>query len=262
MNEFMDYDFNISEIVFACYLPAGVGRRDHRNRPSHGLSISTGGVKEFLFSDGKRITQNKNEIIYLPRTSTYHVFSDVAGMAYAINFNIDDDIVFEPFCVELKNPQKTIDCYRSAVKSWNAKEHGYMMKCKADLYRIIYSIQNDYFSEYFPKNKFEIIRCAVDYIHKNYCNETVSVEKLSEMCDITPEYFRRIFKSFYGVSPIVYINNLKISRAKELLKSEMYSVTDAAMESGYADISYFSREFKKITGVSPSDFKNGGSITK
>ena len=51
-----------------------------------------------------------------------------------------------------------------------------------------------------------------------------------------------------------YINDLKISHAKELLASGMYSVTEAALQSGYADLSHFSREFKKTVGISPKKF--------
>ena len=63
------------------------------------------------------------------------------------------------------------------------------------------------------------------------------------------------FKSFYGISPIEYINNLKIILAKELLESNMYSVTEAAIRAGYTEMSHFSREFKKATGVSPIEYK-------
>ena len=76
------------------------------------------------------------------------------------------------------------------------------------------------------------------------------------MCGITPEYFRKLFCGFYGVSPIKYINALKLSRAEELLASQMYSVTEAAEMSGYTDMSHFSREFKKHTGMSPTEFIN------
>ncbi|MBQ9915438.1 MAG: helix-turn-helix transcriptional regulator, partial [Clostridia bacterium] len=77
---------------------------------------------------------------------------------------------------------------------------------------------------------------------------------LAALCHITPEYFRKIFKSIYGTSPLSYINNLKITRAKELLSSRMYSVCEAATEAGYRDMSHFCREFKKATGQSPGEY--------
>ena len=115
-------------------------------------------------------------------------------------------------------------------------------------------MQQEYFAHYISKSKLDIIKPAVEYIHQRYTKELISIEELSDMCGITPEYFRKIFKSFYGIAPLKYINTLKISHAKELIKSNMYSVTEAAMQSGYTDMSYFSREFKKETGISPKNF--------
>lgn len=85
-------------------------------------------------------------------------------------------------------------------------------------------------------------------------SENINIQELAKMCGITPEYFRRIFKSFYGVSPVNYINNMKITRARELLESQMYSVTETAQMSGYSELSYFSREFKRILGICPSEY--------
>ena len=251
----MNYDFNINKIVIACFVASGTGDAIHNNRPSHGLAIHKEGEKIYTFSDGKKLTVKENGIIYLPKHSNYAVKAKEHGDCYAINFDIDEDIDFEPFVIQTKNHNEFIEFFRIANKIWTIKKPGYLTKCKAVLYNIIYSMQQEYFSEYFPKEKLDVIKSAIDYIHENYTKELINIEGLSESCDITPEYFRRIFKSFYGVSPIRYINNLKISRAKELLKSKMYSPTEAALMSGYTDMSHFSREFKKATGVSPSEYK-------
>ena len=90
----------------------------------------------------------------------------------------------------------------------------------------------EYYSEYLPNDKYAIIKPAVERIHREYTKGLINISELSDMCGITPEYFRKIFKAYCGVSPLKYINALKITHAKELLDSGMYSVTEAALRSG------------------------------
>lgn len=251
----MNYDFTIKNIILSCLVPAGTGNAVHEDRPSHGLAINIHGEKEYHFSDGQTLIVKENDIIYLPKHSTYTVFSKIHGDCYAINFNIAEETKIAPFVINIKNYNAVIGSFHIAQKMWKQKTNGYVLKCKAELYNIIYAMHQEYFSGYSPKNKVAVIKPAVDYIHEKYTTKTIKVNVLAKMCNITSEYLRRIFKSVYGVSPIIYINNLKIARAKELLNSQMYSITDVAFLSGFSEVSCFSREFKKTTGISPSEFK-------
>ena len=255
MDNFMKYDFNIEKILLACYVGKGMGMRKHVDRQGHGLAFHMSGVKLYTFDDGRKITVKPNEIIYLPKHSTYEVSSDELGDCYAINFDISEEISFAPFAVKAKNELSFLKYFKTAKSIWNEKYKGYTMKCKAELYQIIYNMEQEYFSEYLTNNKFEIIKPGIEYIHREYAKCPLSIEDLSDICGITPEYFRKIFKIYYGTSPIKYINELKISHAKELLASGMYSVTEAATQSGYTDMSYFSREFKKNTDVTPKEYQ-------
>ena len=124
----------------------------------------------------------------------------------------------------------------------------------AELYNIFYTVSKEYHAQYVSKNQLAVIKPAVDYIHENYTDTLLNISSLPQMCRVTPEYFRKIFKNIYGTSPVKYINNLKITHAKELLESKMFSVTEAALKSGYTDTSHFSREFKKATGITPSEY--------
>lgn len=256
MRDFMNYNFNIENIVIACFVAPGEGVATHSNRPSHGLALNMGGDKIYSFSDGKKLISKKNDIIYLPKHSYYHVSANTPGACYAINFNISEEVNFNEFTFNCKNIHEFIDLYKRAEHIWRFKKPGFEMKCKAELYNILFNMQNEFNMEYISKNTFEIIRPAVDFIHENYTAEPLTISELSKMCNITPEYFRRIFKNFYGTSPIKYINNLKITRAKELINSGLYSVQGAAELSGYSDLSHFSREFKKATGTPPSQYIN------
>lgn len=255
MDDFMKYDFNIDKILLACYVGKGMGMKIHRNRPGHGLAFHTSGVKIYLFDDGTKITVMPKEIIYLPKHSSYEVFAADEGDCYAINFDISKEKSFAPFSFKIKNEASVLKHFKGSKSIWEQKRQGYAMKCKTELYQIICTMQQQYFSEYLSNDKLEIIKPGIEYIHQEYTKQHISIEALSAMCGITPEYFRKIFKTYYGTSPVKYINELKISHAKELLASGMYSVTEAAIQSGYNDISFFSREFKKNTDVAPKDYR-------
>ena len=259
MKDFIDYDFNISQLVLACRNPAKLAGITFIDRASHGLAMHLGGEKTYTFSDGKALTVRENDIIFLPKHSTYTVTVISPGESYAINFDISEEKMFSPFVIKSKNHSATLEHFKKANIAWMQKQKGYIIKCKAELYNVISGIVEQSNFEYLPKEKLDIIKTGVDHIHENYCNCAISVEELSKMCNITPEYFRKIFKSFYGASPIAYINKLKIARAKELFETGGYTVTEVAINSGYSDLSHFSREFKKATGLSPTEYakRNG-----
>lgn len=127
------------------------------------------------------------------------------------------------------------------------------MKSMSQLYGIIYDMKHEYEIGYISKSDSNVLLPAIEYIHREYADSVIKISLLSELCGISETYFRRQFQKIYGTSPVKYINNLRIQRAKELISSGLYSVCEVAFLSGYRDESYFSREFKKATGHSPSE---------
>ena len=116
-------------------------------------------------------------------------------------------------------------------------------------------MQKEFALSYVPKNTQKRLQPAIDFIHSEYTKENISIPKLAALCKMSPSMFRLTFTNTLGVSPIKYINNLKFTHAKELLSTEDCSISEAAMLSGFHDECYFSRAFKKHTGVSPSEYK-------
>ena len=115
-------------------------------------------------------------------------------------------------------------------------------------------MKKEFHAEYVPESKLCILNPAIEVIHNEYTKENINIKILSEMCGISEAYFRRLFAKKYGVSPLKYINTLKFKRAKELLESGYYSISKVAELSGFHDVYYFSREFKKAVGVSTSEY--------
>ena len=87
----------------------------------------------------------------------------------------------------------------------------------------------------------------MNHIINNF-TKPIKNEELAALCKISTVYFRKLFFEVYGVSPMQYIQNLRIHRAKEMLRSDYSSITDIAFTLGYNNIYEFSKAFKKYFG--------------
>ena len=262
MKEFIDCDFNIEKIFIACCVLPGCGTCVHTNRAHHGLAFYPDTECIFNF-EGKKLTVKKNSVIYLPKGSTYTVEKSPARESvgcYAINFDISENTGFSPFVFEIKNTSKVLSLFQQSELAWRTRKTGFHMECKANLYNIICTMKKEYELGYITKSAKDTLAAGIGYIKENYTNTHIDITYLAGLCNMSETYFRRQFGKLYGISPVKYINNLKISRAKELLLSQMYSVSKVAELSGFGDEAYFSRKFKEATGTCPSEYFDKSQI--
>lgn len=89
------------------------------------------------------------------------------------------------------------------------------------------------------------------------CGEWPTLYSLAKEYGYSEAYLGRLFHRTTGLKFSEYIINVKIERAKSLLRSSEYSIANIAEQLGYCDSCFFTRQFKKKTGVSPSRYRNG-----
>ncbi len=102
--------------------------------------------------------------------------------------------------------------------------------------------------------QMEIISELLHWIDKNY-TDTITLYDLSRLSGLNQKYLCRFFKEYTGKTPIDYINYLRIEAACHEMQHSGLSVTDAALESGFNSISYFTKAFKKYKGITPREYK-------
>lgn len=136
---------------------------------------------------------------------------------------------------------------------WVAKNDGYYFECISLLYKIFAEMQKEI---YIPEKQYNLIKPAIDFINENFMDRKISIETLAEKCGISESYLKRLFIKSFGVPPTKYIIQLKINYACDLLRSELYTVTQTAEMCGYNDVYFFSRQFKNQLGISPTEFIN------
>lgn len=104
-------------------------------------------------------------------------------------------------------------------------------------------------------NGFEKIKNAFDFINKRYMDK-IKIEDLASMCNLSTNYFSKLFKQHTAYSPKEYIIRVRIERAKVLLSQSSLSVSEICEHVGFSDIHYFSFCFKKFEGLSPSQYRS------
>lgn len=102
-------------------------------------------------------------------------------------------------------------------------------------------------------NLDKLLLCKV-HIHSNYYLKLDS-GTLAKLIDLSNEHFRRFFKSQLGKTPVEYINYYRINIAASLLKNNDERIIDIAMKTGFENIGYFIKVFKKITKSTPSEYR-------
>jgi len=105
----------------------------------------------------------------------------------------------------------------------------------------------------------EEIDKATKYFNEHY-SEEICVDEYAKSHNMSTSWFIRNFKQYTGFTPLQYILNKRIYNAEALLLNSPYNVTEIAYIVGYDNPLYFSRIFKKMKGVSPSEYRKNISL--
>ncbi|MGL6198179.1 MAG: PocR ligand-binding domain-containing protein [Lachnospiraceae bacterium] len=107
---------------------------------------------------------------------------------------------------------------------------------------------------YIPSQNSELIKKAMTYISKHF-NETITLEDIATNVHLHPSYFSSMFKTSTGSSFKEYLNMVRVEESKRLLTNTDFSIIDIAIAVGFEDQSYFSKVFKKYTGITPKQYR-------
>ena len=106
------------------------------------------------------------------------------------------------------------------------------------------------------KNKYgDIIWKAKKFIDENYADSGLSLNMVADYVNVSPSHFSTIFSQELSITFIEYLTSVRISKAKEKLRTTNLKSAEIAYKVGYNDPHYFSHVFKKETGLRPTDFR-------
>ena len=114
-----------------------------------------------------------------------------------------------------------------------------------------------FYGLFIPRNR---IRCTVKYINE-HLDQKITLDQLGEMAGYSPNHLHKLFSQIVGVSPQKYLENARVSSAKFALCTQERSLSEIAYSCGFSSQSHFTHTFKRLTGLSPQEYRKTFLIT-
>lgn len=217
----------------------------------------------YTFKDGTELFVPRNSIVYAPEECEYKVkFADCDTTekynCISINFKLYDENKF-PFCFDrnikiyaLKNAFSIIENFHALSENYQYAMHS-PMKIAGMFYILLSDIGRYYHAKHNILPKYKVIAKGINAL-ENTCVSDIKISDLAKMCNVSPIYFRKLFKEYAGVSPMEYKLNALIAQAKQQLVYSDKSIGEIADILCFSSVTYFCRIFKKKTGLTPMQY--------
>lgn len=227
----------------------------------------------FEASPGDLIIVNSNEL--------HNCYNPGNELTY-ICFNIDPSLIQSSFVdsCEMKyispiennmilfknlvhNDSGIVKFIKNVIREYEKKDIAYELVIKACIYNLLAILIRDYATRIVSQAEYEKklmnlerLKKVFNHIEANY-NEKINMEELYHMTGLSSYYFCRLFKKVTGKTTNEYIINYRLNKAEYLLNSSDMNITEIALSTGFNDINYFSRLFKKYKKISPTKVRKG-----
>lgn len=148
------------------------------------------------------------------------------------------------------------------IRELEERNLNYELACKSILTLFLIQVMRNTSSDIFITENFKKVNIECmkikNYIDSHY-SENITLDFLSNLTYVNKFHLVHLFTKEMGISPINYLINKRIDESKNLLSTTNYSIRDISSIVGFSNSSYFSQMFKKITGISPKDFRSSNS---
>ncbi|MFC5471380.1 AraC family transcriptional regulator [Cohnella suwonensis] len=154
-------------------------------------------------------------------------------------------------------------CMLAINDELETKTIGYELSVKAHLYRLLTLLVRHYVATVREQDEYrarlkELERLAPVFLYiDEHAKEKLTVQQLADVAGLSRFHFSRLFKQVTDKSLVEYVNLVRINQSESLLRDRRLTISEIALATGFSDIYYFSRTFKKLKNVSPSEWRNG-----
>ena len=236
-----------------------------RGRLDFQLSYIAAGKAHFHINGKEEIVTAGHMVLYRPKEpQKYEYYAEYQTEVYWVHFT-GNNVTNILRSYGLTKDKKIFYCgsgleyqnhFRSMIQELQMCKDDYSEMLEIHLRQIFIKLHR-YFNTVSKVNNSQIaeeIDKATLYFTEHY-NRNICIEEYAKEHHMSTSWFIRNFKQYTGITPMQYILSIRIYNAEILLQNEHYNITEISNIIGYDNPLYFSRIFKKIKGISPSEYR-------
>jgi len=222
----------------------------------------------YKVKSGDLIVINSNELHYgtsLSSNLSYYVLIADVSILHSQAIDAAESKFITPLIQNrlliknhIRDSKEAESCILTINNELQSKQFGYELAVKSELYRLLAFLLRGHTANAIIVNQHhrrlenvERFAPVFTYIEEHF-QEDISVEQLSALAGLSRSHFSRLFKELSGQTILQYITAKRLQQAYHLLRHSSLSVSEVAEATGFNDIYYFSRIFKKHKKIAPS----------
>lgn len=231
--------------------PQGYQKMALSGRKQHSFLYTVSGTLKYSFTEIEQteILAGSGKLVFIPagikHKSTY---CDKTNEVYIIRFDISagklPKYLMVPALIQSEPAEKIFASIHHDIESGVADNPMYFLY---RIYELLYRLSQS--ADTLPV-KYRKLQKALKEIHLFY-KENYKVKYYADLCGLSESAFRHLFKSYTGMSPIEYRNQIRLQEARNLIQNGEFSVEEAALDTGFSNLSFFCRSYKALFGRSP-----------
>ena len=246
------FDFDIKKIDY-------IVKRNYRykdrysisNDYSYRLFYVISGEVAFYFNDGTTKLKTGDLVLLKPKSD--YVAEVLSGEDYnfiTVSFVAHGDFSWIKSSLLLTHSENLISEFTTAYDMYEFQDEMVLIKAKALIYNSIHRLISHNSKD---NSSYDEVEKALAYIKSNYMNK-ISLLEIAEVSGCSLSHFKFKFFQKTKTSPIKFLNEFRLNRAEDLLKSGLYNVSETANLCGFNNVHYFSNSFKKFFGIPPKTY--------
>lgn len=235
----------------------------------HTIGMMVRGEAEYTLYDAsgapqRTIAVGPNTRIWLPRGTVRSVRVGASGcLLYSFQFAIvgtldhgayglPHSLFREPAFEAVRAHDHTLFLFQHLYRLWTMRTPASLLQAQGIALQLIGEMCGASAARDVSPHVLYTIQRLIKFVHENYMNPNLRLDTLAAQTGWSPKYLIHVFRTVMGVTPMEFLQRLRLERATELLEEGTLTVKEVSERVGYKDAAYFARVYRKHTGVPPS----------